>query len=256
MSLFYLPKLKLANDLLNFNLTQINQPLEPMSSNSIVTYIIWGLQPHDTSVNAALEPLFATHRPRDVYLLDQLLEREMENNALENFQLMYQFCQSLYTKTVNNEFLKQVNCFDKYFKHDLFQLTASTTSDSGVQLSQSSMKMYQNYCDPLINPTPIENFISNLNRNFKKSSQDQSLFRDCIKWWSYKFFTKTQDSPNSPKKLFYGPLFLVNRVVPSVYLIRVDTNLPMSRNFEQMQDNFKKYFSCFFFPFKDNEGTQ
>lgn len=246
MILFYSPKIKLANDVLNFNITASNKRListstvrradESETNNSYITvYIIWGSQIHETSSNG-LEPIFSSPRVSDENLIDPLLDRDLETNGFENFNLIYQLCQSVRSTTVlsdDDALFKQVYCFGDFLERSFVKF--SSTSNAVVQ---PSMKIFQNYCDPAINPAPFERFINNRksghNENKKPLSEDKNLFIDCIKWWSLNLLN------NRSASVLYGPLFLVNRVLPSVYLIRLETGLKASQDFEIMQENFKR----------------
>lgn len=237
MTLLYSPKLKLAEDALNFNI--YSTPSLPSSSaaaqasmmknnQSIEVYIVWGSHIHETS-STGLEPLFSSGRADD-QTIDELLDRDMEMNPFENFHLMYQMCQSVKVSiaadTSDERLFKRLYCFGDLLERFLIR------SLQPRQLAYSSMSIYQNYCDPAIKPSPFERFVKNRkNPSGALRQDDKNLFIDCIKWWSLNL--------NTRNNVVYGPLFLANRVLPSVYLIKLESNLKFSQDFDQMQENFK-----------------
>lgn len=278
LSLFYLPKFKLDPNMLNFNLSSAGysspgekfkgdfvqnfQKSPNTDTQHINVYIVWGSQIDQPNSNRLFADYLDRSRVAVVDIeakndanLNQFLDNEMEKNAFDNFNQLFQMCEDVIKSGGDLVSFKRVDCFGNYFERNILNKQAPNNTQIKLTdfkyLKQTLNKNYQNYCDPVVNLGPIERFIRNRKINNQKNKmEDKNLFISCIKWWSLKLYLNELGNSENNGQLdvdsFFGPLFLINRLLPSVYLIKLETDLKASEDFAEMQDNYKRLVCNFF----------
>jgi hypothetical protein len=215
LSIFYAPKLYIAS-----NILKTNSEWQITHKENISFYIVWGFDYHKTTT---------VDNERN------LLNKEMMTEYYEKYKQISSFSTYIlsYIKSHENESVSTdlSNKLDDYYYQNIKNLKISSFDcfiDRLVSFLSKKIKSG--------NTTGIltkEQYCNNLNSN---SVNDTDVFKKvyakCILYWSKKL-QKNNDTILPDSQLFY-----TNTTLPSLYLIRVQTDIKYTQNFLNMQKIF------------------
>lgn len=174
------------------------------TENDLKISIIWGsrIQHYDQDLNA-------------------LLSVDMESHAYEQLSQIMRLCDSL-EKFKQPIWIKGSKCFSLSLRDFFLNLNNSKNFHQIEILAYADREL----SEPVFKKRETECMLKNLQLT-------EDLFTKCIKWWSLKVL---EYEANLDRNFKSSPLFLPNRLVPSLYQIQLDTTIAINDlDFESLQ---------------------
>ena len=153
--------------------------------------------------------------------INSLMSIEMELHAFEQFEQITKLCEN-FKNSKQPEWIRKANCFSLSLNEFFLNVTGRKNLDQIDMLIDVETRLMD------VNFNKLETICKP-----KVFHMTENLFNKCIKWWSLKVL---EYELNQNKTFITSPVFLSNRLVPSLYFIQIETNLEIKRlEYENVQ---------------------
>ncbi|RNA14426.1 dispatched -like protein, partial [Brachionus plicatilis] len=153
--------------------------------------------------------------------IGSLLSVDMEADGLAQFDQMMKLCDYL-GKVKQPPWISRLNCFSLGLYDFLLNLSTSKNIDQIESLANVEKRL----ADPIFKHHESQCMPKNLHLA-------ENVFTKCIRWWSLKV---VEYEANQGKEFKSSPVFLKNRLIPSLYYVQIETNVAIEElEFESVQ---------------------
>ena len=150
----------------------------------------------------------------------------------KNFKRAVCFTNSFYETLLNesinwHEVINLSNYAEKLKNMNLNEF--ESLRNTQTLLNSSTAELIENYCEP-----------SFKNPNYNKLNT-KSAYLYCMKWWSSRLYLISKyDSSLNENDFYLGPLYVLNRGLPSVFIIKIETEIEITNDYRSLKQAFNQ----------------